>query len=158
MRIITRFFVLILCGIIPISPTIQAQDITVTGSWDLTINASDLQSGAGSDLNPTYKSENNQIRIHIRNTNTSWVVSVRGQVTNWHPDLQFYVRRTTDGGGPGSISGGTSWLRVTTIDQQFFTGSRQRANIHVRCGLTGVSVKIPPDTYSGTVIYTVTEI
>ncbi len=136
---------------------IQAIDITVTGSWFLTIDASDLQAGAGSDLNPTYLSATDQIGIDIENTSTSWVVSVRGAVTKWPPGVTFYIRRTTDGTGSGSISGGTSWQQVAGANQQFFTGSLTRINVGVQCGLTGVSIQITPDTYSGTVIYTVTE-
>jgi hypothetical protein len=159
MKITTKFLIpLIIFVSITIWEKIEAIDITVTGDWFLTIDASDLQAGAGSNLNPTYFSATDQIRIDIENTNTSWAVSVRGVATNWHPNLRFGLRRTTNGIGPGSISGGTSWLEVTGIDQQFFTGSLLRSNVRVQCGLTGVSVQVAPDTYSGTIIYTVTEI
>lgn len=123
----------------------------------MTIDSSDLQGGAGTDLNPTYLSASNEIRVDVGQTSTTWVVAVRGSATNWHPNFQFGVRRTTNGNGPGWISGGTSWLQVTGSDQQFFTGYRQRRNIRVQCGLTGVSLQIPADIYSGTVIYTVWE-
>jgi len=137
---------------------LQAQDITVLGRWDLTIDSSDLQGGAGTDLNPTYTSATNKIRVNILNTSTTWSVSVRLNPVNWHSDFRFGVRRTTNGNGPGWISGGTSWMEVTTIDQEFFTGYRRRRNVRVQCGLTGVSVQIPPDLYSISVIYTVIEL
>ena len=159
MRITTKFLILLIIFVsITLWKTIEAIDITVTGDWFLTIDASDLQAGAGSDLNPTYFSATDQILIDIENTSASWAVSVRGTIPNWHLDFQFGVMRTTDGSGSGSISGGTSWLVVSGVDQEFFTGSLPRSNVSVQCGLTGLSVQVAPDNYLANIIYTVTEI
>lgn len=156
MKTATRFLILlVLLGLIAIGQRVDAIDITVTGSWPVAIDASDLQSGAGSDLNPTYLSATDQIRIRISNTNTNWRVRVR--ISPYNPDYQFRIRRTTDGGGPGTISGGTSWMQVTDSWQLFFTGSRPRRNIRVQVALTGISVQIPPGTYAITVEYRVVE-
>lgn len=140
------------------SSFLQAQDITVSGRWDLTIDSSDLQGGAGTDLEPTYKSRKKQIRIDVENTNTNWSVSVQLNPINWHADFRFGVKRTTNGNGPGWISGGTSWMDVTTFDQEFFTGNNRRRKVSVKCRFKDVSVQIPPDLYSMSVIYTVTEL
>ncbi|MFH1942533.1 MAG: hypothetical protein ABIL68_10560 [bacterium] len=137
---------------------VSAQDITVFGNWSLMIDASDLTAGPGSDVNSMYMSDNDQIEINILRAKGMWAVYVRGVPMNWHPDLRFGIRRTSNGIGGGWISGGTSWLEVTSFDQQFFMGYKQRKNIDVQCGLTGVSVQIPSAMYSGTVIYTVMEL
>lgn len=156
MKKVTKFVILlVMFGLIAIGERVDAIDITVTGSWPLVIDASDLQSGAGSDLNPTYLSAVNQIRIRILNTNTNWKVRVR--ISPYNPDYQFRIRRTTDGGGPGTISGGASWMQVTDSWQLFFTGSQRRQNIRVQVALTGMSVQIPPGTYAITVEYRVVE-
>ena len=139
------------------SPMIGAQTISLTGDWALTIDAANLQSGPGSDLVSQYPSDVDQIIVNIMETlGTSWIVTIRGQVYNWHSDMSFYVRRRSDGIGFGWISGGENWLMVTGIDQQFFQGRRNRSGINIQCGLTGVSVQIPPEFYSGSIIYTVT--
>lgn len=122
-----------------------------------TIDEDDLQAGAGSDLNPTYRSTSNLIRIDITDTIVSWEVYVKKTDTNWHPNLRLGVMRTTDGDGLGSISDGTSWQEVTNGWQLFFSGSEQRLDIRVQIALTGVSLQIPVDTYITTVSYGVIE-
>ena len=137
---------------------IQAIDITVTGDWLLTIDASDLQAGAGSDLEPNYTSASDAVQIDISNTAGNWRVEVKRIDSNWHGDFQLSVKRTSDGTGSGTISGGTTAVTVTQTDQEFFTGSSDRSDVHVELTLENVSVKIPPDTYTTTVYYTVVDI
>jgi hypothetical protein len=135
---------------------IRAQDITVTGSWSETIDGSDLQSGAGSDLIDTYESQSDQIIIDITGAGMdSWRVDVSKVDGNWHGNFQLYVRRTSDGIGVGPINGGTTYQEVTDTDQSFFDSQQSRTDIHVQLKLEGVSIQIPPDTYSTTVYYTV---
>jgi len=134
-----------------------AVNITITGSWSETIDASDLQAGAGSDLIDTYESASNTVAIDII-APTNWRVDVKKSDTNWHANSQLYVRRTSDGSGSGSISGGTSYQEITDTDQSFFNGTIDRSNITGQLKLTGVSVQIPVDTYTTTVYYTVVEI
>ncbi len=155
---VKSIMVFVILGVFFTGKASYSQDISITGNWSLVIDASDLQSGAGTDLNPTYFSATDEISIDITNTITNWQVTVRGTASNWHGNFTFGLRRTTDGTGFGSISGGTAWLIVSGADQQFFAGSWPRWNIKVQCGLTGISLQIPPDTYIGTLIYTVTEI
>lgn len=134
-----------------------AVSITVTGSWAETIDALDLQAGAGSDLIDTYESASNTVAIDII-APTNWRVDVKKSDTNWPANFQLYVRRTSDGSGSGSISGGTSYQEITDTDQSFFNGTLDRSNITGQLKLTGVSVQIPVDTYTTTVYYTVVEI
>jgi len=134
-----------------------AVNITITGSWAETIDASDLQAGAGSDLIDTYESASNTVAIDII-TPTNWRVDVKKSDTNWHANFQLYVRRTSDGSGSGSISGGTSYQEITDTDQSFFNGTLDRSNITGQLELTGVSVQIPVDTYTTTVYYTVVDL
>jgi hypothetical protein len=162
MKITTKFLILlIIFGLIATGKKIKAQDITVTGSWFLTIDASDLQAGAGSDLIDTYESASNQVTIDISSVGgNNWRVDVKKVDTNWHSSFHLYVKRTSNGtgSGGGSISGGTSYQEVTDTDQSFFSGNRNRYGINVQLKLSGVSVQIPPDTYITTVYYTVTRL
>lgn len=136
-----------------------ALDISVSGDWSETIDASDLQAGAGSDLIDTYESVSEQVSIDITKAREkNWRVDVKKIDDNWHSDFQLSVKRTSDGTGPGSISGGTSYLEVTDIDQSFFNGYEDKREIYVQLKLSGVSIQVPPDVYITTVYYTVVEI
>ena len=131
--------------------------ITVTGSWSETINENDLQGGPGTDLVSTYESATNEVVIDIDDTSSTWKVEHKRTDSTWHANFTLSEKRTSDGSGPGSVSGGTSYSTIGTTDTQFFTGSDTRSNIDVQLQLEGVSVQIPPDTYSTTVTYTVIE-
>ncbi len=154
--ILIFLFVLALIGV----RLVSAISITVTpGSIAMTVDESDLQGGAGSDLIDTYQSASDLIRIKISQTSgLRWIVYVRKLDINWHNDLHVFLRRTTDGSGPGTIRDGTSYMELTDVDQQFFRGQRNRNNVRAQAQLTGVSVDIPPDTYSTTIYYTVVDL
>jgi len=134
-----------------------AISIAVTGNWSETIDSTDLQDGAGSDLISTYESAINAVSIDISATVGNWGLDVKKTDTNWHSDLHLHVKRTTDGTGSGSISGGGTYQDVTDTDQNFFSGFLDRSMINIQLELTGVSIQVPPDTYTTTVYYTVSD-
>ena len=156
-RNVFKKWMFILLGFIWMIPESRAIQVTVTGDWTLIIDETDLIAGPGSDLNPQYPSASDQITVDITSTGKNWTVYIQGSVNNWHSDLSVYVRRTSDGTGNGWISGGTNWMQVTLGSQQFFQGRRRRLGINVQCGLTGMSIQVPPDDYTGTITYTVVE-
>lgn len=138
----------------------EAIDISATGSWSDTIDASDLQAGAGSNLIDTYESVAGATALTISNTTgngDNWRVDVRRTDTTWHGNFHLYVKRTSDGTGGGSISGGLDYIEITTIDSQFFSGAGDRNSISLRYQLTGMSVSVPPNAYSTTVTYTIVD-
>ena len=134
-----------------------AISITATGSWSETIDASDLQAGAGSDLISTYESAADAVIIDITDAGGAWGLDVKKINTNWHSNLHLHVKRSSDGTGSGDISGGGSFQEVTDTDQSFFSGDSDRSNVNVKLKLTGVSIQVPLDTYTTTVYYTVTD-
>jgi hypothetical protein len=138
-----------------------ALSIKVTGSWFETIDASDLVGGPGSELKDTYESSADQVSMEVEITgagNKDWRVDVRKVDTDWHSDLGLYVRRTSDGSGPGQVSGGTSYQQLSDTYQEFFRGSRNRRDMSLQLKLDGVSADIPCGTYLTTVYYTVVEV
>jgi len=143
---------------------LMAQQITVTGTWTLTITEANLQNGPGSDLTDTYVSNANQVYVSIQKsgvgwfTNWYWRVDVRKSDSHWHGNFHLDVLRSGNGFGFGTITGGTSYREITDVDQSFFSGSRHRILIGLQYRLRGVSVQIPTDTYTTTVIYTVVEL
>jgi hypothetical protein len=129
--------------------------LSISGSWSLIIDVGSLQGPAGSDLKPSYESATNQILATISNVSYRyWHVDVRKVDTLWNTNLNLYVKRTGNGTGSGSISGGTSYILLTSTDQAFFSGYRNRTSIPLQLKIDGVSVQIPPNTYITTIYYT----
>ena len=133
----------------------QAQDITVTGAWSETIDAMDLLSGAGSDIAPI-DSGTSQLTIDLAiSTSNSWNVSIIRNNTNWHSNLILSAKRTSDGTGLGTISGGTSWQEVTNSSAGFFGGVGEpgnRTGISVQLKLQS-SITVPQGNYSSTITF-----
>jgi len=135
-------------------------DIAVSGTWTLTSGPSDLAAGAGSDLPPSSESSVDQAAITISNTAgdaDNWRVDARRSDTTWNGNLVLWVKRTADGVGGGSITGGTAYQEVSTTDASFFSGSGDRNGITLQLKLSGVSIQVPPNTYSTSVVYTVVD-
>jgi hypothetical protein len=90
-----------------------------------------------------------------------WSVSVHQSATsNWDPSLKLYVQRTGTGTGLAILSGGTSYIQLSSTSQQFFTGlltlfSGNRDNIPIQYKIEGLSVMLPVKTYTTTVMYTI---
>jgi hypothetical protein len=128
--------------------------ITVTGNWAETIDASDLQGGPGSNLISTYESASNVGVVDINAGN--WWVYVEKTDSTWHANLHLYVKRTSDGSGSGTISGGTNYQEIDT-SQLFFSGSDDRSNVNLQLKLDGVSIQVPPAIYTTTIYYTISD-
>jgi len=149
---------LLITLILLVTAKAEAIDISAVGSWsDTIINASDLQAGAGSNLIDTYESGAGATVLTISNTTDNWRVDVRRTDIIWYGNLHLFVKRTSDGAGGVSISGGLSYIEITTIDSQFFLGAGDRSGINLKYKLTGMSVSVPPNAYSTTVTYTVVD-
>jgi hypothetical protein len=132
-----------------------AISISATGSWNETIGSP--PPAAGSDLPNTCESASNAISINITSTSGNWGLTVRKIDSKWHDNLHLYIKRASNGTGTGTISGGSSYQEVTDIYQNFFSGNSDRNNVSVQFELTGVSIQVPPDTYTTTVYYTVSD-
>jgi hypothetical protein len=138
--------------------SLGAISITVSGSWSVVIDASDLQGGPGTDLVSTQESPLNGSALSVSQASgLNWQVTVRRIDGTWPSGLSLSAKRTSNGTGTGSISGGTTYLNLTTIDQSFFTGRGNRSTVYLRFQLSGLSVNIPPSAYSTTIVYTVVQ-
>lgn len=154
----TNAFAALLIGGLCWQPSAWALDLSVSGSWTEIIDSNDLQSGAGSDLTSETTSLSNQTDASISSTTGSsdlWEVEVNRSDTNWDSGVQLWVRRTSDGTGSGSISGGASFTEVTAVDSAFFSGGGDRSGVEIELRITGLAVDVPVDTYITSVTYTV---
>jgi hypothetical protein len=135
----------------------RAADITVAGDWFRTIDKTDLTAGAGSDLASQYESATGVTTVSIANTSgATWRVTARRSDATWNSNVSLWVKRTSDGSGSGSISGGTTYVQLSALDTEVFSGTGDRSNVTLQFKLTGMSKSVAPGTYSTTVIYTVT--
>jgi len=78
--------------------------------------------------------------------------------TSWQSEVILSVQRKGDGSGAGSISNGTSYTTVGTSDVYFFEGTGDKTDIPVQYEISGMSISMPPGTYSTTLTFTVVDI
>jgi hypothetical protein len=134
-----------------------AADIGLTGGgWSETIDAADLFAGAGTDIRSPIESGSSEFRVDVSNTGgASWTVRLRRSDLSWPSGVALAARRTTDGSGPGSISGGASYQSVTALEQALFSGSGDRSGIGIQLKLEGLSVQHAPALYETTLTYSI---
>jgi len=135
--------------------------ITASGGWTTqVVSATNLIAGAGSDLNSTYQSTAGITTINIagcKNKSDTWRVDVSRVNATWDASLSVYVRRTSDGTGTGSITGGLTYIQVTTANTAFFNGAGDRTTVGVQYQVTGVSLNVPPSNNSTSVVFTIVD-
>jgi len=132
------------------------QDIEVSGEWTLVIDESAI---VNDDIVDTHESETGQITLNISAGRwDSYRVSVHKTDSNWQGDLSIDVRRTSNGNGPGSLSGGTVYQQVDDTGAAFFSGIGQRSKIYCQYRIRGVGPQIPPGTYTTSIVYTVVQL
>lgn len=150
-----RFLALVL-SLMAAAPAFCAT-ITVTGSWVRTISAADLISGAGSNLTSSFESLSNAIMMDVTGTITGLTYRVYARRAAGLPAaVTVAVKRTSNGTGLSLISGGTSYITLGTTDTEIFNGLLDRSNVALQINATGFSVAIPPATYAGGVIFSIT--
>ena len=138
-------------------PIFALVEITVSGSWQETIDSGDLILGPEWMLPSTYTSSANAALVNISaKLRDNWIVSVSKIDSVWDPRMSLYIRRTGSGSGTGLISGGTSFQQLTPSGQTFFSGSNKRTGIPIQFQLTGMTLAIPPANRMTTILYTVT--
>lgn len=141
---------LILCGHFA-----SGADLISMGDWVETITATNLVAGAGSDLQPRFESISGVTILTISNASGAWTLRARLSGTGGHGDVSVQVKRTSTGGGTGSIEGGTTYTDLSSLDSEIFNGTESRENISLQFKLTGISCQISPDTYLSSIIFTV---
>jgi hypothetical protein len=133
-------------------------NITVTGSWNQSVDKNNLTGGPGTDLTSTFTSAQNANLITIsgaQNKHDTWQINIKRIDTAWNGSLQIFAMRTSSGTGQGSVSGGQAYIQVTQSDTTFFTGAGDLSGISVQLRLTGASLTVQPNQYSTIIQYTV---
>lgn len=116
---------------------------------------------AGSDLSSILSSSSALVNLSIT-TRGKYQISVRKVDANWDNTLQFYLRRTGigigQGNGNGLIKGGTNFIQLSSFDQVFFEGNKNRSSIPIQYEFRNISVLVPAGEHTTTVIYTITSL
>ncbi|MBL7814150.1 MAG: hypothetical protein JNL70_04015 [Saprospiraceae bacterium] len=146
---------------------IKAQSIAASPGWSVSVPANTITE-AGSDYSANATSAINQTLVSLTMPGgvfgANFTVSVHKIDTDWHSNLSLWVQRTGTGTGNGlfsaSITGGASFLQLTSSPQTFYTGTTgflgsTRNNVPIQYEIRGISVLIPVKTYSTTVVYTI---
>lgn len=137
-----------------------AVDVYAVGGWNFTVDSSCLVGGAGSNLIDSFESKLDATVINITGTGGSgdaWQVQVRKSGVSQLHGATLYVKRTGDGSGSGAVHGGSSYVAVETSDTDFFEGSGDRTDITVQYKVSGISINVPPGTYSTVITFTVVD-
>jgi hypothetical protein len=137
----------------------EAIDLSASGGLMRIVDASDLVAGAGSDLQSSFD-DAAATSLSIVNTSGSsdhWRIDVRRNDATWHNALRLYVKRISDGSGSGIVTGGLSPVEISGTQVEFFSGGGDRNGLFLSYQLTGMSVAVPPNIYSTTVIFTVVD-
>lgn len=136
--------------------------IRITGKWTLRIDDKDLIGGAGSDFAAEWESAINEISIAITKTTAGgtgpWRVDIHRINSNWNSNIHLYAKRTSEGIGDGTITGGTAYQEITEVTQYFFDGSADRSKIEIQLKATNISVQMGMDDFITTLYYTITDL
>ncbi len=153
---LTRVAVLALLG--GAAPVASASNLRVSGAWGFGVDAADLVAGAGSPLQETHDSPSDQVSLDVSETGgatEAWVIRVYRDDVVWRPELRVYVRRTGDGAGLGSVSGGLGWVEVGAAEQTLFEGTGDRLGVGLQFRVVGVDLDVPIDSFATSLVYTV---
>ena len=148
---ISFFFVTL---VLMLSAKAAAVDLTASGGVLRMVNASNLTAGAGSNLIATF-TDVAATTLDIVNTGSpgKWRIDVRRSDTTWNNNLKLYVKRISDGSGNGTVTGGLSFVEITSSDSWFITGTGDRSGLSLSYVLTGISVSVAPNIYSTNVTF-----
>lgn len=138
-----------------ISNCLFSQNIDVSGRWNERIRASDITE-AGNDYVGTYESDPDEtvITIEAKNKNKTITVLIRKEDDpgDWHSNLDLQIRRTDNN---NNSNGGTSFQTITDFDSVFFYTKGKKNTVPIQYRIKGISVLLPVQDYTTTIIYTV---
>ena len=138
----------------------SAQTISINSgnTWSVPTLSSTITK-AGKNYEHVETSSASQTLFKV-NALLAWSISAHlSSTSNWDSSLKLYVQRTGSGTGIAIVTGGTTYMQLTTTPQLFFSGLlnvlAHRDNIPVQYKIEGLSVMLPVKTYTTTITYTI---
>jgi hypothetical protein len=135
--------------------------IAAAGGYAESVSSSSLSAGPGSDIISHFDSPSGATVVDVTGCvdgADAWRVDVRLQRGSFDAGTRVLLKRTSDGAGAGSISGGTDFIEAVETDTEFFSGTGDRTNVCVQYRLEGLSVGSSQGPHSADVLITVVDI
>ncbi len=157
-----RMFLLVFLWIILLSG-INAWGIFIKlkGAWNVVVDQSNFAGVPGMDFNLVQESPPDVVSLSVRKTNFyHWEIDIRKEDIHWHPSLRLFARRSSNGHGSyhSGVLWGTRYVEIENHDVLFFIGWGNRNLIGFQFKLSGITTKVPADTYTTTIYYTAVEL
>jgi hypothetical protein len=153
---------LFLIFFLTVIPPIVAQSLTVSPGWSVTIPASTITE-AGLNYTTNVTSSTSQSLMNVNGSIVSTPkIYVQKTDVSWNSNLTLWIKRNTGGSGGffASITNGTNFQQITNSPLYFyevFTGLGTSVNnIPIQYEIRGLSVLIPAQSYTTTLLFTVT--
>ena len=138
--------------------TLSAPDIGLTGGpWNSTIDAGDLEAGAGSEFNSPVAIDVLVSTLAISGTgggNWNVKVSLTGEGAEWLSGVSIAVKRGGDS-DDNDISGGLTYRVLTSSPEVFFSGTGDYESIEILLRVEGFDIHARPDEYNLGIRYTI---
>jgi hypothetical protein len=155
MRYLIAFCIACLSGFAASAQTISINSGT---TWSIPSLSSTITK-AGKNYEHIETSSASQTLLKV-NALLTWSITAHlSSTSNWDSSLKLYVQRTGNGTGIAILSGGTTYIQLTSTPQTFFGGLlnllAHRDNIPIQYKIDGLSVILPTKTYTTTVTYTI---
>jgi len=135
--------------------------LSITSTAAGTAFTAALSGGAGTNLATPVSGPASDCLINIAGCSSNadnWRVDVKRNAGTMPAGISISVKRTGDGTGGGSISGGGAFQSVGTTDASFFSGAGNRTDVPVQVQLDGLSVTIPTSAgYTAALTFTVVD-
>jgi len=160
---------LIFIAILAISNSLFSQDISLTGlTWVRGILPSEEITNPGDDYTGTYNSLTNQTTISIKvkgkDKHKEFTLYVKrlDSGPTWPGDLNLNIARTSNGTDKKSIINGEinyfQTISTNGFGTKFFTFKGTFKDVNLQYQFTGISVLLPVDSYSTTILFTVMQL
>lgn len=155
MRYIIAFYIACLSASAASAQTLSINSGT---TWSVS-SLSSTVTKAGKNYEHVETSSASQTLFKV-NAALAWSIYAHlSNTSNWDSSLKLYAQRTGNGTGIAILTGGTSYIQLTSSPQLFFSGLlnlfAHRDNIPVQYKIEGLSVMLPVKTYTATITYTI---
>jgi hypothetical protein len=137
---------------------------SVSGNWTSSVPTNTITE-AGNNYSSNWTSLSNQTIISLPWGTNKYTVSISKTDINWPSDLILLVRKTGESLGQGgnvSPAGTTNYLTLTATNQTFFSSKPGfsifpllSTSFNVQYEIRGLSVTLPAQSYTTTVVYTI---
>lgn len=138
-----------------------AQSLTVSPGWSVTIPASTITEAGLNYTTDATSSTSQSLMTVTGNTQTNPKVYVQKTDISWNSNLTLWLKRTGNGTGllAFTIAGGTTFQQITNSPLYFFDlftlfGTSVN-DIPIQYEIKGLSVLIPAQSYTTTLLYTI---